>query len=101
MWVGVANLFIFMICIFANFEQLLLSSKVVSWVRSNVDQNNTLMASPQRQLSMPFGSKSKCPLLGQAFPNLAGLGPCASWLHTTTITKIAKLHFTSCTIWFQ
>jgi hypothetical protein len=32
MWVGVANLFIFMICIFANFEQLLLSSKVVFWV---------------------------------------------------------------------
>jgi hypothetical protein len=50
MWVGVANLFIFMICIFANFEQLLLSSKVVSWVRSNVDQNNTLMASPQKTI---------------------------------------------------
>jgi hypothetical protein len=31
MQVGVANLFIFMICIFANFEQLLLSSKVVFW----------------------------------------------------------------------
>jgi hypothetical protein len=31
MQVGVANLFIFMICIFANFEQLLLSIKVVFW----------------------------------------------------------------------
>lgn len=93
MQVGVANLFIFMIRIFANFEQLLLSSKVVFWGKT--------YGKPSKTMSMPCDSKCKCPLLGQAFPNLAGLGPSAFWLHTTTITKIAKLHFASCTMWFQ